>query len=149
MNIDELLAQSDIQLPMTRPDGDFLAFAESALKAFRNHVNALAGADALTQAALACKPEMLATSKSVARVLKVYFQGHPRNAYNILNAAVRRIRPHLDRMKSFRTPADIERNFYRFRKQISPPLSREQMFHIPFESRHKVGTQRYSIPGLP
>lgn len=37
--------------------------------------------------------------------------------------------------------------FYRFRsKKISNP---EEMFHIPFEKRHKVGTQRYSFPGLP
>lgn len=38
---------------------------------------------------------------------------------------------------------------YRVRAQIAPSLNREGLFHIPFELRHRVGTQRYSIPGLP
>ena len=37
--------------------------------------------------------------------------------------------------------------FYRLRtKKTSTP---EEMFHVPLEQRYKVGTQRYSFPGLP
>jgi hypothetical protein len=38
---------------------------------------------------------------------------------------------------------------YRVRRQVAPPLTREEMFHVPFELRHKIAPQRYSIPGLP
>jgi len=38
---------------------------------------------------------------------------------------------------------------YRIRTQHEGDISREQMFHIPFDLRHRVETQRYSIPGYP
>ena len=33
--------------------------------------------------------------------------------------------------------------------QLAERLSNSQMFHIPFEMRDRVATQRYSFPGLP
>jgi hypothetical protein len=38
---------------------------------------------------------------------------------------------------------------YRVRETDTPVLQRNEIFHVPFESRHKVATQRFSIPGLP
>ncbi|HHF3036889.1 TPA: hypothetical protein ACPJ07_001564 [Vibrio diabolicus] len=38
---------------------------------------------------------------------------------------------------------------YRVRVSNTPLESRQEMFHIPFNMRHLVGTQRYSIAGLP
>lgn len=38
---------------------------------------------------------------------------------------------------------------YRGRKKKKEKYSKQEMFHIPFESRHIVSTQRYSFPGLP
>lgn len=38
---------------------------------------------------------------------------------------------------------------YRGRKKRKGKYSKQEMFHIPFESRHIVSTQRYSFPGLP
>lgn len=40
-------------------------------------------------------------------------------------------------------------DLYRIRTGSLAPYSREHLFHIPFELRHIVATQRYSIPGLP
>ena len=42
-----------------------------------------------------------------------------------------------------------EEMFYRARKNDSDIFSKEEMFHIPFEKRYLVSTQRYSYPGLP
>jgi RES domain len=40
--------------------------------------------------------------------------------------------------------------FFRLRKSnIDYLFSEEEMFHIPFEMRHKIGNQRYSISGYP
>lgn len=45
---------------------------------------------------------------------------------------------------------NINETFYRIRKKEENfALSSLEMFHIPFESRGKVSTQRYSIPGFP
>ncbi len=42
-----------------------------------------------------------------------------------------------------------QHGLFRIRTQDSGDFTRGNMFHIPFELRHKVTTQRYSIPGYP
>ena len=42
-----------------------------------------------------------------------------------------------------------EDTFYRARKNDTGIFPKEEMFHIPFEKRYLVSTQRYSYPGLP
>jgi hypothetical protein len=44
-------------------------------------------------------------------------------------------------------PAECD--FYRTRSSSDRRLSREELFHNPFENRGRVATSRYSIPGLP
>jgi hypothetical protein len=39
--------------------------------------------------------------------------------------------------------------FFRARKHGATDLGREEIFHIPFDSREKVRTQRFSLPGVP
>lgn len=40
-------------------------------------------------------------------------------------------------------------SFYRVRTSNTPLTKREDLFHIPFNQRHRVKTQRFSISGLP
>ncbi len=42
-----------------------------------------------------------------------------------------------------------ERSLYRVRYSDTNIVNRNEMFHIPFQLRHLVGTQRYSIAGVP
>lgn len=42
-----------------------------------------------------------------------------------------------------------ERSLYRVRYGDTNIVNRSEMFHIPFQLRHLVGTQRYSIAGVP
>lgn len=42
-----------------------------------------------------------------------------------------------------------ELNLYRIRRKEDKAFTKGDMFHIPFEKRGKVSTQRYSIPGHP
>ena len=45
---------------------------------------------------------------------------------------------------------DVKTNrLYRMRLGCNTDISRKEIFHIPFDQRHIVSTQRYSIPGLP
>lgn len=41
------------------------------------------------------------------------------------------------------------KSLYRVRLSEKPLFKKHDMFHIPFNSRHLVGTQRYSIAGVP
>ncbi len=81
--------------------------------------------------------------------ISAYLQGFPSLAYNTLSEALNLLDSinYLPIQKAdlntFNSP------FYRVRISNNKTLKREEMFHIPFEIREKVSTQRYSIPGLP
>ncbi|MFH6969124.1 hypothetical protein [Flavobacterium sp. FlaQc-28] len=47
------------------------------------------------------------------------------------------------------TNIPIETNFYRARKSENKRFDRKDLFHINFNLRHIVSTNRYSIPGFP
>ena len=81
--------------------------------------------------------------------IDLYYEGKPASAYFKFEEIIEK------RKKGFRTMLsidefDINQNFYRIRtSQENFPFNNYQMFHISFESRGKVSTQRYSIPGFP
>jgi hypothetical protein len=80
--------------------------------------------------------------------LNFYYHGNPSNAFTRLNKALTdaKIRSFLDKEIFINEGA----NFYRIRNfNGNYSFNKNQLFHIPFESRGKVKTQRYSIPGLP
>ncbi|MES2456357.1 MAG: RES family NAD+ phosphorylase [Bacteroidota bacterium] len=81
--------------------------------------------------------------------IDTYFDGQPAQAYEIFNTTMN------ERLESFKTLQNIRRflpgeNFYRIRiKEENYPLGASEMFHIPFQYRGRVTTQRFSIPGFP
>lgn len=77
---------------------------------------------------------------------KLYFRGKQHKAYELFQEAIKAV---MGSMDSLQTELS-ETEFYRARKNTGyTDYSSEQMFHIPFNMRHKIGTQRYSFPGLP
>ncbi len=151
VNVCDLLKHADVEMPLTRGDGegDFLRFAKNRLYRFRDRVGELEGCDPVTRAVCAVQDDINQVCEGVIETIKRYLSGYPHAAYVELDKTVTPIRGHLDRLRSPLTNGGKVPYLYRFRLQVSPPLTREEMFHIPFELRHKVATQRYSIPGLP
>jgi hypothetical protein len=86
--------------------------------------------------------------KGILKTIDLYYQGEPSSAYNQLcktmdDSGIRRF---LDKGKAFERGT----NFFRIRMMPGNyPLEKKQLFHIPFQERGLVNTQRYSIPGLP
>lgn len=79
--------------------------------------------------------------------LSEYYNGHPFNAYSKLTQAITDSGITTD---GFEGSMPKDTNFYRLRlKKENYHLLRKELFHIPFELRHKVETKRYSIPGFP
>ncbi len=86
--------------------------------------------------------------KGILSAIDAYYEGNPTKAYQTLSEALKKshVTGYLD--KRFELPT--ETNLYRIRIQDGNfPLSKSELFHIPFDLRGKVQTQRYSIPGLP
>jgi hypothetical protein len=81
--------------------------------------------------------------------LSQYLKGFPAASYKELSAALSLllVEDYLPIQKT--EPSSFNSPFYRIRSSNNKTLKREELFHIPFEIREKVSTQRYSIPGLP
>lgn len=78
--------------------------------------------------------------------LTCYYEGKVRNAISkfekTMNACFIAYSGHIGKIERGTT-------FYRARKGQAVFFKRSDLFHLPFELRYKVSTQRYSIPGFP
>lgn len=82
--------------------------------------------------------------------IRVYYDGKPTEASNIFLDGMGSIEPILWKQKREFSLATPDIHFYRGRTSDgSKPYSRGDLLHIPFESRHRISTNRYSIPGYP
>lgn len=82
------------------------------------------------------------------RTIDNFYKGKPAQAYITFRNTMKAINitEYLD--KNSRLPA--ANNLYRIRTTSGNyPLSKDELFHIPFEKRGIVKSQRFSIPGLP
>jgi hypothetical protein len=81
--------------------------------------------------------------------IEAYFDGRPALAYrNFAKTMAYR----KNKLKSILNISEFTKgsNFYRMRlREENYPFSHLEMFHVPFEKRGNVSTQRYSIPGFP
>lgn len=87
--------------------------------------------------------------KGINTAIGHYYDGRPFLAYQEFAKTME------TRVARYRSMLNIRRylaehNFYRIRiKNDNQVFSSNEMFHIPFQFRGKVSTQRYSIPGFP
>ncbi len=85
-------------------------------------------------------------AKGIISVLAYYQSGYPHKAFEKLNTLLND--PEI-MLKVFSTLGG-DLNFYRARSSDNGmAYEKKEIFHIPFELRSKVKTQRYSIPGFP
>lgn len=86
--------------------------------------------------------------EGILQAIDAYYEGNLNKAYNILSSFMKisNLTGYLDK-ESYLNPNTC---LFRVRKSVGNyPLKREELFHIPFNLRGQVKTQRYSIPGLP
>ncbi|MBW4890192.1 RES family NAD+ phosphorylase [Mucilaginibacter sp. HMF5004] len=88
-------------------------------------------------------------SEKLKETLNAYYNGKPAEAFKHLNDGL------VSNLKDFNDVLNIKdfltgENFYRIRcYKENFPIAIEDFFHIPFEKRGLVKTQRFSIPGFP
>lgn len=74
----------------------------------------------------------------------LYYEGKTSKGYEKISECLNLLNTN-DLLEIGRTSGD----FYRIRVAQNVNLKRRDLFHIPFQMRERVATQRYSIPGLP
>ena len=101
------------------------------------------------------KPLAQAAAESVIAAVDLSLRGKQADAYSTLCKLVVPLREQLDRLSSASriglTYKELHRpGFFRARKisRLTRPTRRD-LFHVPFEEREKLASQRYSIPGVP
>jgi hypothetical protein len=138
-----------IDLPVHQSDNDYFpAFVSKVLSDYYTmYIDAIKNMISDTAKAQRIGRKIKAFNLMVDEVLKLYYQG------DIFNAS-RKFNSHIQQTISPKIPRSIQniqpnQFFYRSRINDCKHLTKEDLFHIKFEQRHLVSTNRYSVPGFP
>jgi hypothetical protein len=141
--------KSDI-CDLPRPRDPKLSLAKQLSKmhnAFLKGLKAVEPGDPYRNAAIAQQKTIKQSSLFISNAVAAYLTGSPYKAATELRAGLALLRPHLEQLIARRQ--DLT-NLFRVREVDSlANAQRKDIFHVPFELRHRVTTQRYSISGWP
>lgn len=149
MTIKELLNDNFFKLPLKQPKNkSFDRFIEEFLMKFLEKVNQLNNGFEQFDSDFIKKTQDKVV-KGLIKLVKEYYNGNPYKAYKELDVTLQNELKDLYTIIQQKEYSKNE-NFYRIRiKAENYAFSKKELFHIPFEHRGKVSTQRYSIPGFP
>lgn len=144
MEIENYLSSEFVKLPKSYTNEiGFLEFIKKILNDYRKQINAATFPTSFDKSKIIIRLDRL-TDKVISSI-KSYYYGSPFDAYRKLRDALRSTTDYWIGQK-----ITYQRNFYRLRvHDYNYPLSRQELFHIPFNQRGIIKTQRFSIPGFP
>ncbi len=152
MIYEDILNSSFLHLPIT-PAGSYKDTVSKKLTEFLDMVNSLEDGQmnivGLNIHTTYVKNALNPFVTGLLQTLDLYFNGRPAAAYERLKRTM------ISDLKNFSEILKLRKyteNEACFRLRVSKenfPLTTKEMFHIPFELRGRVSTQRYSIPGFP
>lgn len=149
MTLHDFLSLPEVALPLKRKSGDIARFYKEVTDKYFAQLSKLdrggnISAKVLDEVAMSYEIRDL-----VLKSFTQYLDGHPGLAYEALKNMVEK---HIDLFRRFVSkPVNLEKHTYLYRLRLleEESYSRKDLFHIPFDKRHLVKTQRYSIPGFP
>lgn len=86
------------------------------------------------------------TRNIIDEVIKYYLSGSNAQAYSTFYDHMESMRSYLENLAYIDKPG---KNLYRVRISDKEITDKKEIFHIPYDKRHLVSTQRYSIAGVP
>jgi hypothetical protein len=153
MTLDEFLISPAVELPKQRKDDlTFHAFLHKIFLEYTKAVSGLGDDDVVCRNVKSALPEIKSAMRYLEKSVLKYLQGFPHAAYDQLEKATGKLDPSLQSLKlQVGDSASIRvfERLYRIRLAKLAEFKRRDLFHVPFELRHCVSTQRYSISGLP
>ncbi len=155
MTFQELLKNEILKLPKIQStDLSFDKYIEKLLNDFLNIVNQLDGDKLQFNDGESINIQFIKKTQKVIvegliNTLKEYYNGFPFKSYTYLDRTLRNEIKDLYAILK-QKEYSLDENFYRIRyKEDNFLFKVSEMFHIPFQMREKVTTQRFSIPGFP
>lgn len=149
MNAIDFFDSDIMELPKERNTDDFQAYMDQLFKHYLIEVQSLDASDQLANLILKQKKKINDLCDGIKSTVGYYFGGSPYDAYKQLYESLQSIKSHINNLLVNKDISGVIGNLFRIRLGTNRLFSKEEMFHIPFEKRHIVKTQRYSIPGFP
>lgn len=150
MTFKEILDTDIIRLPIMQHDES--SFIEQLIYALQNVESMVLESDDLSSEENFDEDHFKETFSRLVNglldTLFAYLDGLPNHAFEIFRSTLNNtnVMAYMNPTMDF----PIGSSFYRARKVIgNENLSKGALFHVPYEQRKKIGTQRYSIPGFP
>lgn len=146
----DLLSQVG-NLPLQRTTDDFEGYIDEI---FEKYLFALEDIyDEITEYNIIREIDLInvkVLSNEIKQSISEYYKGYPSEAYGVLEQVINSNLMSEGYLHSIMTIFDtIVEPLYKMRQGNDYVYSEEEMFHIPFNKRGLVSTNRYSIPGLP
>ena len=157
MNLAELLTSSTAALPKNRADNrpnsdSFNEFLRWVFDEYLRAINQLEDLPLASRKVKIARPLIEALASGLCESVEQYLRGFPHAAYDSLKGALQGLDASLGPLKLGVgiTPSHPgDERLYRIRVGKMAAFKRGDLFHVPFQDRHKVKSRRYSIPGLP
>lgn len=129
----------------------FTQFLSETFGEYANLINSLDPADAITSAIKNESTLINHLCNSLISCLDKCLQGSPRSAIEELSTTLKSLDDDIERfLVRSKNPSNLGLGkLYRARVSGESNLSREQLFHIPFDDIQKVRAHRYSVKGSP
>jgi len=170
MNLADFFNSDNVELPRGGYDPSREAFPEFLSGVFRRYnadVKMLDDPDFpdVCNNIRASIRELTDLSESIQAAIRVYLNGRPHPAYETFASMLDTLdlSPFFSELTQGSSPVNLHDPFSPYLNAVlHPPMyrircdrnefnipNRGDIFHVPFEKRHLVGNQRYSIAGLP
>lgn len=152
MKLKEILNHKNLQLPLNWDNhkGDFISYLEKVKLCYLELVNSIDPNDIDANTKQTINFESKTIFENLIEIVKEYYLGRVYVSHKKFDSLMYDINfkypgePFVQNL----IPSDF-RYYFKIRLGDNKTFKRKDLFHIPFEKRHKVETQRFSIPGLP
>lgn len=150
MKIIDFLSDDFFNLPRIQsPKEDYKIFVNRIFNEFLEKLESIGTFDDITFDISKIKERQKHLVEKLKSALSNYYAGKPASALTELEKGL------ISNLKNFEELLNVREfnsntDFYRIRiHKLNYPLKPENFFHIPFDLRGKIKTQRFSIPGFP
>lgn len=143
----DIFNEEIFNIPNKRNGQEFSSYVKESLAKFQSEIRLLN--KALKVKLALYFPIIDLQIRLLNESIELYFKGLTTEAYNRISECLttlnsEKILP-VENCQNLRSSDTL----FRVRSSDNYSLSKKSIFHIPFELREKVNTQRFSIPGLP
>lgn len=150
MGIADFLNDAIFKLPKIQgPKEDYKLFVNRIFKEYLEKLKSVESFEGISFSKISINERQIHLVESLRSAISNYYAGKPASALLELERGLN------SNLKNFEEILNIrefhpEKDFYRIRvHKHNFPLTPENFFHIPFDLRGKIKTQRFSIPGFP